>query len=120
MSFCFVCFLLLQFAVVKKSLYREECSTKVTTQLGALSCDDYWKADDYVHQSGHQPSIFPDNPCHQGYIFAGIDIEGERTTTYVGHGPLSCVIELCNNYITLWTMSHACMSTYVCTMKVCT
>lgn len=65
------------FAVVKKSQYRKECSTRITTQLNALSCDDYWKAEDYVHQSGHQPSIFPDNPCHAGYAFAGLNIEGK-------------------------------------------
>ena len=61
---------------MKKSLYRDEVSTRLTSQNGALSGCDGWDKSDYCDPSGCPLRIYPDNPCHHGYILAEIDIEG--------------------------------------------
>lgn len=60
--------------IVKKSQYRSELSTMIARQQSALSICTGWSKDDYA--CPNQLSIYPDNPCHNGLIFAGIDISG--------------------------------------------
>lgn len=60
-----------KFIVVKKSYYRNgEASFIVTDQESALTAH----CDDVKHELEQNPGSFPQNPCHYGFIFSGVDI----------------------------------------------
>lgn len=53
-----------------KSKYRDIFSYHLTNQYGALSTLEGWEGDE-------TPLLFPENPCHSGFILDEICIPGK-------------------------------------------
>lgn len=71
------------FLCQKESLYRDKSSEMITTQDSVVCChcEDIELRERSLTlmeelKDGSSPHIFPDNPCHLGMKFVGIDIPG--------------------------------------------